>query len=443
MPTKQPSGALSQLDHAHQKRMEGKRDEALRIGVAILSTAPQQVAAALVVAQTLIDADQMFVAAEAASRLVDAFIRRGSLAEAVVAAALVKRAGENADPLYQGIAAAFAKGSKRIGDVPPAPPPLPPSTPPPANVQSLSGDVLLARAEQALSSFMSTADSMPIDSKLPAMPLFSALDAKSLDRLLRTLTVRDVKIGEDAMKQGDEGKEAFIVTRGALSVTRTDEQGNKTLLAVLGPGSIVGEMALVTDSPRAATVTADEPSVLLVADRESLEKIASEAPAVSQELGEFCRGRMITNLLRHSAILGAVDPSKRESLMARFTTRSFAPGQVIVEEGKDSDGIFLIASGAVQVTKSDKDGDSVLIAALGPGEVVGEISLVLRRPAMATVTAEHPTVAFTLKREHFQDVIREHPTLLTELYELATKRDTETKNVFSQEATDAEDFVIV
>jgi cAMP-dependent protein kinase regulator len=75
--------------------------------------------------------------------------------------------------------------------------------------------------------------------------------------------------------------------------------------------------------------------------------------------------------------------------------------------------------------------------------VVGEISLLLRRPATADVHAIHRTVALELTRERFQAAIREHTTLLSELYELATQRDEETRSVVAQEALDVEDVVLL
>ncbi|HJK89462.1 MAG TPA: cyclic nucleotide-binding domain-containing protein [Polyangiaceae bacterium LLY-WYZ-15_(1-7)] len=97
----------------------------------------------------------------------------------------------------------------------------------------------------------------------------------------------------------------------------------------------------------------------------------------------------------------------------------------------------------VEVVGKDADGDELRIAELGPGDVVGEISLVLRRPANATVRALHRTVALELTREEFQKAIKEHPTLLGELYEMATQREEETRTVVAQEALDVEDVVLL
>ena len=434
---------LSKLDLAHAARMDGKRDEALRIGIAGLNGSPQQIGTALLLAQILVDAGRPEMAIEALTRIMDAFVRRGSLPEAVVAAWHLKRAGQSPDPFYDGIAAAFCKGSKRVADVPPAPPPLPSMLPPPAGLNAISGEALLARAEQALVTFMSAPDETPPNLDVPSFPLFGALDAKSLSKLLQALTVQDWKQGAVVMKEGDEGKYAIVVTRGALSVARHNERGEETKLAVLGPGAIVGEMSLVTDAPRAATVKADEPTVVLLVERDALEKIATANPQVSVELGNFCRGRMLSNLLRHSPFFAPLEAQAREDLIARFETRAFVAGDTLVKEGDESPGLFLIASGGVKVMGVDKDGDRIQIAVLGAGDVVGEISLVLRRPATATVVAEHETVALVLTREKFHEAIRQHPALLNELYELATKREEETRSVMGQASVDASDFVIV
>jgi cAMP-dependent protein kinase regulator len=216
-----------------------------------------------------------------------------------------------------------------------------------------------------------------------------------------------------------------------------------TVLAVLGPGAIVGEMALVSDAPRAAAVVAQEPSEVLVMARADLEAVAKDEPAIGQELGAFCRARMIANLVRHSMILGAVPASEREALMSRFVTKTFGAGETLVAEGSESEGLFLIASGTVRVTKKDADGEPLVLAELGPGDVVGEIGIVLRRPATATVRALSSAVAMELTRDGFAEAIRQHPTLLGELYQLATNREEETRTVVGQEVLDVGDVILL
>ncbi len=247
----------------------------------------------------------------------------------------------------------------------------------------------------------------------------------------------------NAPKKALEEMAAEELNRRQQAKDAAEEGEEELVLAGLGPGAIFGEMALVSEAPRAAAVEAGEPCTLLVVSREALEKTAAKVPVVGEALSRFCRQRMLSNLVRHSAILGAVDASERLDLVQRFQTAHFEPGDALLVEGEEGVGLFLIASGLVEVVGKDSDGDELRITELGPGDVVGEISLVLRRPANATVRAVHLTVALCLARDEFHKAIKQHPELLGELYETATQRDEETRSVVAQEALDVEDIVLL
>ncbi len=433
---------VSALDRAHAMRLAGDGENALRLAASILVATPEDLGAAGLVSRLLLDAGRREIAGKIAARLVGAFVRRGDLPSACVAAQIGADAGQARATLLRIIAEAFGKGSPRLGDVSPKPPPLPTQVEVAPFFQSASGAALVENAEKALKRGLEQKDSVPPDSQLPTLPLFGALEPPVLEKLLHVQQVRELAAGQPAVLQGQEGQEAFVVARGVLNVVR-ETSAATTMLAALGPGAIFGEMALVSQTPRGASVVAVEAVQLLVMLRDHLEQLATEEPIIAQELGEFCHGRMVANLIRHSAFLGAVHPAKREDLIERFETRTFEIGEVLVREGQEGPGLFLIASGGVQVSSRDTDGDTVVLADLGPGDVVGEISLLLRRPVTADVVAIHPTVALQLTRVRFQEAMREHPTLLGELYELATKREEETRSVVAQEALDVQDIVIL
>lgn len=430
----------SVIDEAWTAWLADRKADAIRWCVAILEADPAQIGAAALLAEALADAGRAERARRASERLVQEHVRRGDLPRALAAARVAERAGADANPLHRVIAQAFSQGPKQGADVAPAPPPLPPKSVDLGELTALSGNELLDRGESALDAYLAT--DLPPDAPAPKLPLFGELAPPALEQLLAEWSLRELAAGEPAIEEGDEGREAFVVVRGHLEARRgTGDEA--IVLADLGPGALFGEMALVSDAPRAASVIASEPVQLLVASRESLEKLAERTPKIGQRLSEFCRARMVSNLMRHSAILGAVEASERASLMARFETRSFKPGERLVTYEQETEGLFLIASGAVNVVGRDADGDELQVAQLGPGDIVGEIGLVLRRPATADVIATHPTVAMELRHEEFQEAIRQHPNLLRELYDLATKREDEMRSVVAQEALDVEEAVLL
>ena len=434
---------VSSLDRAHAARLAQRPDDALRLSASILTASSSDLGAAWLVARLLADAGRADPAGQAAVELVERFIRHGDLSSAVLSAHLAVQAGRAADPLLRQIAEAFGRGSPRVSpEASPAPPAFPAAAGVAPFFAKLSGAALLDAAEKALARALAIADPLPADALLPRLPLFGELAPAALQKLLSAFQLRELASGAYAVKQGDEGVEAFLLARGLLNVVRERAEG-PSVLAVLGPGAVFGEMALVSNAPRAASVIAVETAQVFAASRASLEALAVREATIGRALGSFCHHRMVSNLMRLSTILSAVEPAKRSELIARFDTRTFEAGDVLVHEGEEAGCLYLIASGGVEVRGPEEDGDRVVLAQLGPGDVVGEISLVLRRPATADVVAVHTTVALGLTREQFQEAIREHPGLLQQLYEIATRREEETRSVVAQQAVDVSDIVLL
>jgi len=84
-----------------------------------------------------------------------------------------------------------------------------------------------------------------------------------------------------------------------------------------------------------------------------------------------------------------------------------------------------------------------VLSPLTAGDVVGEVAMVLRRKASADVIAIHPTITLFLSTEQFMGLLHEHPAILAHLYVLAVHRDEETRNIIQEEASVAEDFVLI
>lgn len=98
---------------------------------------------------------------------------------------------------------------------------------------------------------------------LRALPLFAPLEPKSLELVAQQLGRIEVAAGDTVITEGATGDRFYVVESGALTASFRGE-----VLSHQGPGDPFGEIALLRDVPRTATVVADEPSVLLTLDRE-------------------------------------------------------------------------------------------------------------------------------------------------------------------------------
>ncbi len=448
----------SPLDRALTLMLAGERDAALRWSAAVVQQDASVPSALILTCRLLADAGRTEAAIEGLELGVKRAIDSGNLPLAVAAVADLRALGTGIEPFLDEIAGAFCAGSPRLTDaMAPPPPPLPQFNEFHPLSSYLTGPALLSKATQIVHEARQEFDSLE-ESEPPLiapLPLFSQLEKEGLRALISAFEMITVAQNHAVIRQGEEGAEAYIVARGELEVRRlVDEPHQDGLdgelepeqpitLARLTNGALFGEMALLSRAPRAASVVACRPSILLVARREALEAIADRTPEVGIELAAHCRRRMVANLVRTSPVLLAVDPVDRPAMVERFETRVFEKGERLITEGQDTTGLHLIASGEVAVV-GHESGEPFVIATLGVGEVVGEVSLVLRRKANTDVVAVHPTVTLHLPREDFLSLIREYPGILLGLYLMAIQRDEETMGVMDNSTTSvAEDYVLV
>jgi len=107
---------------------------------------------------------------------------------------------------------------------------------------------------------------------LRTVPLFAAFSDEQLVMLTHVVTRRSVPRGAMLMAEGDLTDSLYMIIAGRLKVMMGDAEGKEVILALLGPGEIVGEMGLIDDSPRSATVIAIESSELLSISKREFRK---------------------------------------------------------------------------------------------------------------------------------------------------------------------------
>jgi CRP-like cAMP-binding protein len=438
----------SPIDRALALLLANETEAALRWAAATVERDPSTPSALVITSRLLEQMGRPEAAVEGFELAVRRAIDGANLPLAVAAIGDLRALGVDVRRHLDALASAFCLGSDRLTETEAPPPPLPNFEGFQPLSSFLTGPALTSKATQIIHTAKRDYDDATGSEILltAPLPLFSAMPKEALRDLVGAFEMITVPAGHCVIEEGEEGSEAYIVARGELEVLRRsgdDDNKHPIMLARLVSGALFGEMALLSRAPRAASVVATRPSILLVAKREALEAVAEGRPEVAVELAAHCRRRMVANLGRTSPVLVAVPPQERTMLVERFETRIYEKGEKLVTQGQEATGLHLVASGQVAVVTHDSD-ESVVLASLSPGETVGEVALVLRRKANADVIAVHPTVTLFLPREEFISLIQDHPGVLHGLYMTAVRRDDETTIALDNApAAIADDYVLL
>jgi CRP/FNR family transcriptional regulator/CRP/FNR family cyclic AMP-dependent transcriptional regulator len=109
--------------------------------------------------------------------------------------------------------------------------------------------------------------------------VLGTLPRGELEQLLPSFRRRNYRRGETIMHQGDPGNVVHVVCEGRLKVVLPSEAGDEAVLTILGPGDVLGEMALLDGEPRSATAVALEPVITATLSRESFMELLRRSPA--------------------------------------------------------------------------------------------------------------------------------------------------------------------
>ncbi|MEX0638039.1 MAG: cyclic nucleotide-binding domain-containing protein [Burkholderiales bacterium] len=111
---------------------------------------------------------------------------------------------------------------------------------------------------------------------LRSVPLFSSVPEEQLRLLTTLVTRRSSTRGSIIMTAGDPTDSLYIILSGRLKVMMSDADGKEVILSILGPGEFFGEMGLIDDKPRSASVVAIEPCELLAITRRDFRKCMTD-----------------------------------------------------------------------------------------------------------------------------------------------------------------------
>ncbi|MCP1726743.1 CRP-like cAMP-binding protein/predicted acylesterase/phospholipase RssA [Natronospira proteinivora] len=257
-----------------------------------------------------------------------------------------------------------------------------------------------------------------IDARLRAVlrdsALFEGVDGEVFGRLIEQVSEQHLSVDQVLFQQGDDGDALYIVIDGLLEAVQHRDGGGHRRLGLIRPGDPVGELAVLLEGRRGATVRALEETRLVRLEAESLTPLLWQSPEMQAALEAQVQARIRRNelgdIIEH--YFGDLAESDRSMLSERLDWVAVDGGEILFRRGDPGDSLYFIVSGEFWALSQGLDGEDVPIATLGRREVVGEMGLLSNQPRSAAVVAARPSLLVRLSRTIFESLSAEHPQLM-------------------------------
>jgi len=218
--------------------------------------------------------------------------------------------------------------------------------------------------------------------------------------------------GHVLMKQGERGDMAWLLQDGEVELDAETGAGRKSLARLTGK-RVIGEMALIDNGPRIATVVVKTPVTATELPREVFNKMFSNCEPLARHVLAH-----LVNAVRASRDIAVVEaavsgPTIRstEDSGRILERRVFGPGTYIFRENDPGEAAYLIQLGTVNIMR-----ETSLIATLGPGRTFGEMALLRNARRMASaIVGETGTAVEIIRRREFEHAINTMPKILQAL----------------------------
>lgn len=215
---------------------------------------------------------------------------------------------------------------------------------------------------------------------------FEKLSEDQIYMLIDCMNKRKLQAGVKIIKEQSEGKHLYILQDGSVEI-HTEAHG---LVANLGAGKIFGELALLYNCKRTATVISKENCILFELNRHYF-KIVITMTTVDRDLEKL-------KLVRNVKKLSHLSTSKMKKIVDCLEEEHFAEGDCIIKEGASGDLFYIIESGSVIVTKNVDSKKEEQVAILKEGDYFGEVALQSEDKRTANVYANQAVKEFFLRR---------------------------------------------
>mmetsp|Transcript_102016 Transcript_102016/g.195829 ORF Transcript_102016/g.195829 Transcript_102016/m.195829 type:complete len:403 (-) Transcript_102016:167-1375(-) len=221
--------------------------------------------------------------------------------------------------------------------------------------------------------------------------LFSNLEEQDLVIVIGAMKEVNADPKQRVINQGESGDFLFVIESGKLDcIIKID--GADKVVKTCEAGDVFGELALLYNCPRAASVEATEKCVLWQLDRDTFNNIVKEAAQKKRQRYD--------NFLAKVPLLASMDAYERSQLADALRVENFTDGAVICRQGDVGNKFYIIEEGEAVAMKNGQQ-----VMSYGSGDYFGELALIRNQPRAATVTAKGPTKLLSIDSKSFKRLL--------------------------------------
>jgi len=237
------------------------------------------------------------------------------------------------------------------------------------------------------------------------VPLLAEVSPAQLRDFVLLSTVHEFRQDEVILEEGKFETTFFTLVEGNVELSFKAEA---TRRIEMHQGEFFGEMSLISDRPRGATVMATNRVLVIETPRRAMLKLMKAEASVKNFIDRVSILRAL-----QSHLCPALTPQEFHRSIIDATLKIYKKDDVIFKEGDDGDGFYLIRSGTVKIIKKRADGQEYIVTYLHVGSYFGEMALLPEGTGKrnATIVAATNAEFIHLAKQDFLELLHNHPQL--------------------------------
>jgi len=221
--------------------------------------------------------------------------------------------------------------------------------------------------------------------------MFSVLDKANMDIIIDAMVEKDAIADERIIQEGADGDCMFVIEKGNIECLKKIG-GEEKVVKTCGAGDFFGELALLYNCPRAASVETRDPAILWQLDRNTFNHIVRDSSMKKREkYDKFING---------VPLLETLGQYERGALADSLQQESYPAGSTVIQQGDDGNRFYLVQAGELTASK---DGKEVLKYKVG--DYFGELALLNNEKRAATIVADTDVELVWIDQKTFKSLL--------------------------------------